>query len=163
LTVSELAREAGLTLQTTSAHLVKLQNGNLVMAREQGRHCYFQLAPPGVAAVLEALMGLVAERGHVRTRIGPRDETPRVARRCYNHLAGAAGVQLDESLTQRDYLIVTNTGLSLSPHGRAFSESLGIDLSRLSARRPRSAGNASTVANARPILSATLAKPFSIC
>lgn len=76
--MSELAREAGLTLQTTSAHLVKLQNGNLVMAREQGRHCYFQLAPPGVAAALEALMGLVAERGHVRTRIGPRDETPRV-------------------------------------------------------------------------------------
>jgi hypothetical protein len=123
------------TLQTTSAHLSKLLGGGMVAARKQGRHKYFELASSKVAEAIEALMGLAADSGHLRTRTGPRDEALREARRCYNHLAGTAGVQLYESLIWHGYLSVDASGLSLSPDGRKFARGLGIDLERLSASR----------------------------
>lgn len=43
LTASELAREAGVTAQTASAHLAKLEQGGLLALRKQGRHKYFAL------------------------------------------------------------------------------------------------------------------------
>lgn len=135
LTVSELAQEAGVTLQTTSAHLSKLLSGGMVTARKQGRHKYFELASLKVAEAIEALMGLAADSGHLRTRTGPRDEAIRAARRCYNHLAGTAGVQLYQSLIRRGYLSMDASGLSLSSTGRDFVLSLGIDLERLSLSR----------------------------
>jgi DNA-binding transcriptional ArsR family regulator len=135
LTVSELAQEAGVTLQTTSAHLSKLLGGGMVAARKQGRHKYFELASPKVAEAIEALMGLAADTGDLRTRTGPRDEALRAARRCYNHLAGMAGVQLYESLIRRGYLTIDASGLSLSRDGREFAEELGIDVQRLSTGR----------------------------
>jgi DNA-binding transcriptional ArsR family regulator len=135
LTVSELAQEAGVTLQTTSAHLSKLLGGGMVAARKQGRHKYFELASSKVAEVIEALMGLAADSGHLRTRTGPSDEALRAARRCYNHLAGTAGVQLYESLIRRRYLDVGPSGLSLSMTGRQFAADIGIDLSQLAASR----------------------------
>ena len=58
LTASELSEEAGVTLQTASSHLSKLDQGGLVRPRRQGRHKYFSLANDDVARVLEALMGL---------------------------------------------------------------------------------------------------------
>jgi DNA-binding transcriptional ArsR family regulator len=135
LTVSELAQEAGVTLQTTSAHLAKLLGGGMVAARKQGRHKYFVLASSKVAEAIEALMGLAADSGHLRTRTGPRDEALRAARRCYNHLAGSAGVQLYDSLIHRGYLSVDMSGLSLSADGREFVEQLGIDIKQLATSR----------------------------
>lgn len=135
LTVSELAQEAGVTLQTTSAHLSKLLGGGMVAARKQGRHKYFELASSKVADAIEALMGLAADSGHLRTRTGPRDKALRAARRCYNHLAGSAGVRLYDSLIRRGYLSVEMPGLSLSSDGREFVKRLGIDVDRLSTSR----------------------------
>ena len=60
LTVSELAEEAGVTIQTASSHLSKLDEGGLLRPRKQGRHKYFALASDEVAHVLEGLMGLAA-------------------------------------------------------------------------------------------------------
>ena len=91
LTASELAEEAGVTLQTASSHLSKLVEGGLVRPRRQGRHKYFSLANDDVARVLEGLMGLAAGSGHLRSRTGPKDPALRKARICYNHLAGNMG------------------------------------------------------------------------
>lgn len=95
LTATELASEAGVTAQTASSHLKKLQEGGLILLRQQGRHRYFSLASDDVAATLEALMGLAAGQGALghapRVRTGPRDPALREARVCYNHLAGAEG------------------------------------------------------------------------
>lgn len=135
LTVSELSQEAGVTLQTTSAHLSKLLNGGMVAARKQGRHKYFELASSKVADAIEALMGLASDSGHLRTRTGPSDAALRAARRCYNHLAGTAGVQLYESLVRRGHLDVGPSGLSLSISGRQFAADLGIDVSQIALSR----------------------------
>jgi len=74
LTATELAREAGVTAQTVSSHLAKLTAGGMTVERRQGRHKYISLASDDVGRALEALMGVAAGAGHLRTRTGPRDD-----------------------------------------------------------------------------------------
>lgn len=134
LTAGELAREAGVTPQTASSHLARLEAGGLVVRRRQGRHGYFALSGEDVARVLEGLMGLAARAGHLRSRPGPREPALRHARVCYDHLAGDLGVAMLESLRARAFL---DEGLAPTAAGEAFFEALGIDLSPLRAgRRP---------------------------
>ena len=120
LTASELAAEAGVTLQTASSHLSKLSEGELVRIRKQGRHKYFTLTDPEVARVLEGLMGLAAGAGHLRNRTGPRDAELRQARVCYNHLAGDMGTRMFDRMVALGYLALTEDRLDLTPAGRAF-------------------------------------------
>ncbi|MGF1500565.1 MAG: ArsR/SmtB family transcription factor [Paracoccaceae bacterium] len=131
LTVSELAEEAGVTLQTASAHLSKLDDGGLLRPRKQGRHKYFSLANDDVAHVLEALMGLAAGSGHMRRRTGPKDAELRKARVCYNHLAGEMGTQMFDSLLARGHLIFDQHDLVMTETGAALVTDLGIDLGPL--------------------------------
>ena len=56
LTATELSNEAGVTVQTTSSHLKKLEAASLIRQRKQGRHRYFALADDEVAKVLESMM-----------------------------------------------------------------------------------------------------------
>lgn len=138
LTASELAREAGITRQTASSHLAKLEQGNLLRLRKQGRHKYFSLASEDVAQVLEGLMGLVADHDRLHSRIGPADVALRRARVCYNHLAGETGIQLYDSLLANSYLKLT-TGktqkgqLKLTSAGTVFVTDFGIDVDVLKA------------------------------
>lgn len=135
LTATELSQEAGITLQTASSHLAKLDEGGLLMPRKQGRHKYFSLANDEVAHVLEALMGLAAGSGHLRTRIGPRDEELRKARVCYNHLAGHMGIQMYDSFLRQGFLDMSADGLTLTKTGASFVRDFGIDLDALTAKK----------------------------
>lgn len=137
LTPSELATEAGVTVQTTSSHLAKLQNGGLVIQRKQGRHRYFALADDGVGSVLESIMGLAAQRGHMRVRTGPKEPELRKARVCYNHLAGELGVYMLDRLSEKGLISSKADNLLLTVKGRDFVDELGIDVVGLeSLRRP---------------------------
>ncbi|MCH2065590.1 MAG: winged helix-turn-helix domain-containing protein [Shimia sp.] len=131
LTVSELAEEAGVTIQTASSHLSKLDGGGLLRPRKQGRHKYFSLANDDVAHVLEGLMGLAAGSGRLRKRTGPKDAALRQARVCYNHLAGELGTQMFDSLIMQGHLVFDGDDLHLTRSGQAFVTELGIDLAEL--------------------------------
>lgn len=135
LTVSELAEEAGVTIQTASSHLSKLDEGGLLRPRKQGRHKYFSLANDEVAHVLEGLMGLAAGSGHLRKRTGPKDAELRQARVCYNHLAGDMGTQMFDSMMARGHLILQTEGLELTASGESFAADFGIDLATLRKNR----------------------------
>jgi DNA-binding transcriptional ArsR family regulator len=50
MTASELALTARITRQTASTHLGKLTKAGLLSLDRNGRHRYFQLASPTVAA-----------------------------------------------------------------------------------------------------------------
>ncbi|MCZ4271584.1 ArsR/SmtB family transcription factor [Maritalea porphyrae] len=137
LTATELAQEAGVTLQTTSGHLAKLADGGLIRMRKQGRHRYYALTDDEVAGVLENLMHLAAMKGHLRTRTGPRDPALRHARICYDHLAGDKGIALYDALIQQGHLQETGDELSLTRSGESFVEEFGISLEEIqSNRRP---------------------------
>jgi DNA-binding transcriptional ArsR family regulator len=135
LTVSELAEEAGVTIQTASSHLSKLDEGGLLRPRKQGRHKYFSIASDDVARVLEGLMGLAAGSGHLRKRTGPKDKELRKARVCYNHLAGDMGTQLFDCLIEKGHLIANDEDLDLSETGCNFAVEFGIDLDILRANK----------------------------
>ncbi|TIU02632.1 MAG: helix-turn-helix transcriptional regulator, partial [Mesorhizobium sp.] len=66
----------------------KLMDGGLLTLASQGRHRYYGLAGPQVAGMLEAIIGVAEAVGPKRVRPGPRDAAMRVARVCYDHLAG---------------------------------------------------------------------------
>jgi DNA-binding transcriptional ArsR family regulator len=136
LTAGELAREAGVTAQTASSHLSKLEKGGLVIVRKQGRHSYFALAGEDVGGVLEALMGLAARAGHTRTRLGPKEPALRNARVCYDHLAGDMGVAMLDSLVAAGRIRDPDAP-SLTVKGEKFVKEFGIDLVELrQSRRP---------------------------
>lgn len=137
LTARELSVEAGITAQTASTHLAKLEDAGLLKRRKQGRHRYFSLADDEVGSVLEAMMGLAAKNGHTRTRTGPKDPALRKARVCYNHLAGELGVRLFDSLKLQGVLVDQQGHVVLTNHGREQMTAFGIDINTLGRlRRP---------------------------
>jgi DNA-binding transcriptional ArsR family regulator len=120
LTASELAQEAGITPQTASSHLAKLEGGKLIEPEKQGRHRYYRLTDPDVAGVLEGLAGLAARAGHMRVRTGPKDPALRRARICYDHLAGDLGVQMLDSMRQQKLVRQKKQEIELTSEGQRF-------------------------------------------
>lgn len=137
LTATELATEAGVSKQTASSHLAKLEAGGLVQQRKQGRHRYYDLSGSDIGALLESLMGVAVRTGHIRSRPGPKSEELRQARVCYDHLAGSMGVKLYENMLAQGHLDETGDGPVLTDDGAKFVTGFGVDLSALTAgRRP---------------------------
>ena len=130
LTAGELAWHAGVSAPTTSGHLAKLAAARLVAVERQGRHRYHRLATPEVAAAVEALMQ-VAAAGPARHRpTGPRDAAMRLARTCYDHLAGRLGTALADSLREHGHVTLTEEGVgTITPAGTRFlCDEVGLDL-----------------------------------
>ena len=135
LTASELAHEAGVTVQTASSHLAKLESGGMISGVKQGRHRYFKLADADVAEMLEKMMGVAARAGHLRTRPGPADLAMRKARVCYDHLAGEMGVALFDALVKRGHMALKDDVLRITRRGETFFREQGVDLETLSRAR----------------------------
>jgi DNA-binding transcriptional ArsR family regulator len=138
LTASELAQEAGITPQTASSHLAKLEAGGLIEPEKQGRHRYYRLTGPDVASVLEGLESLAARVGHLRVRTGPKDPALRRARICYDHLAGDLGVQMLDSIKKQRLVRESKQAIELTSEGKRFmATALQIDADALAhPRRP---------------------------
>ncbi|WP_313192279.1 helix-turn-helix domain-containing protein [Shinella zoogloeoides] len=135
LTATELAGAAGITLQTASSHLSRLEGGGLVVQRKQGRHRYFALTDNEVGLLLESIMGFAANRGLLRTRPGPKDPALRKARVCYNHLAGDFGVRMLDRMVAEGDVTLDGDDAALTPSGEARVAALGIDVPALRAQR----------------------------
>src|SRR6188508_2309519 len=135
LTASELAHEAGITPQTASSHLAKLEAGGLIEQEKQGRHRYYRLTDPDVAGVLE---GLAERAGHTRVRTGPKEPALRRARICYDHLAGDLGVQMLDSMKKQKLVRQSKQAIELTADGERFmAKALQIDAGALAhPRRP---------------------------
>ncbi|HEX6911604.1 MAG TPA: helix-turn-helix transcriptional regulator, partial [Longimicrobium sp.] len=137
-TATQLALDAGVSPSTASFHLARLTGGGLVAIARQGRHRYFRIPGPEVAAVIESLTYVAPPRaGAPSRRPGPADADLRRARVCYDHLAGEAGVRLLERLRDRGLVAGADDALALTADGEAWCARAGIDLAPLRARRRR--------------------------
>lgn len=131
LAAGELARLAGVSAATASAHLSRLLDGRLVDVVRQGRHRYYRLAGHEVAEVLEVL-ARVGTRPPVRSlRQSRQARLLEEARTCYDHLAGRAGVGLLDRLRAGGHL----DGEEVTPAGERLLTRLGVDVA--AARRAR--------------------------
>ena len=99
----ELAFRAEVTPQTASFHLRRLTESGVLEGYRRGRHHYFHIGDPDIAAAVEALMA-AAPQAHLRN-LPPRAKGDFVlARSCWTHLAGKLAVALAARLTELDAL-----------------------------------------------------------
>ncbi|MCC5971634.1 MAG: helix-turn-helix transcriptional regulator [Pararhodobacter sp.] len=135
LTAGELARHAGVTAQTASGHLAKLTAARLLAVEKQGRHRYFRLASPEVAQALQALMSVAADGPKRHHPVGPKDQALRLARTCYDHMAGRLALAVADALVRDGYLVLSDGAGIVTDAGRHFFTDFGIDVDAL--RKPR--------------------------
>lgn len=131
LTATELAWAAGITPQTASTHLSRLTRAGLLRVERQGRHRYHRLAAQEVARVLEGVMQLASNpesRGQPRLMVGPRDAALRMARTCYDHLAGRLGVAIADALVKAGVIELDDDGGLVTGRGIEFFRRAGIAL-----------------------------------
>lgn len=130
LSAGELASAAGIAPQTASGHLARLLEAGILAVEKQGRHRYFRLAAPIVARMLEGIMQVAAVTDPApRRRIatGPKEHALRLARTCYDHLAGRLGVAIGDAMLKRGLIEFEEDAGSITPAGQDFLARLGID------------------------------------
>jgi DNA-binding transcriptional ArsR family regulator len=161
LPASVIAQETGVAASTASGHLGRLVDGGLLRVQPSGRHRYYRLAGPDVAAAVEALSAIAPQPPVKSLRASTRAAALRRARTCYDHLAGRLGVAVMSALVQQDALVRTDGGrgavpgpadrlaapvgsapYTLGPQAQPVLGRLGIDLGPLLDRAP----------SARPLL-----------
>lgn len=104
LPASVLASEAGVAPSTASGHLGRLTARGLTEVVATGRYRYYRLAGPEVARLVEVLGRLAPARPVRSLREGTRAHAMRMARRCYDHLAGRLGVAVTDALRARGWI-----------------------------------------------------------
>ena len=139
-TAKELAYGAGVTPQTASSHLAKLLAARLLAVERQSRHRYYRLAAPAVGQTVEALMAVSPPRAQAaaprRATAGPLDRL-RLARTCYDHLAGRLGVAVTDALVRRRLVQAVGRDYRVTAAGARALGRLGVDVERT--RRERRA------------------------
>jgi DNA-binding transcriptional ArsR family regulator len=105
LPAGQLAELSGVSAPTISQHLSELVDGGLVTATAVGRHRYYQLAGADIAEALEALARICPATPVRSLRQSSAAASLRVARLCYDHLAGVVGVALLDAMSERGWLV----------------------------------------------------------
>lgn len=130
-TATELSAVADVASSTASAHLARLVSGNLITCLSQGRHRYYRLAGQEIAELLEKIMGI-----SWRSPSAARISTPvslRLARTCYDHLAGEVAVDIFDAMVNLEWL--TSDGTALTDNGQRQFAQMGIELNQKSRRK----------------------------
>ncbi|SJM68847.1 helix-turn-helix transcriptional regulator [Gulosibacter sp. 10] len=151
-----LARIAGVAASTASSHLARLEAAGFVAVEVSGRTRRYRIADPRVVAAIEALLPLASTEPPVGLTAVESWRRLRVARSCYDHLAGSLGVDLLAGLLERGALVrtdgidgtapaptdalsarVRNAPYAPGPGAEAVLGRIGVDLDALlGARRP---------------------------
>ena len=138
LTANELARSGHVSAQTGSCHLAQLVDAGLLLVEQRGRHRYHRLASPAVAKVLEGIMQLAVQPSPLQqaqslrpaVQPGPKDAAMRMARSCYDHIAGRLGVAVSDHLLAEGAVVFDGESGQLTAHAAAVLQPLDLDLTQ---------------------------------
>lgn len=100
-----LARIAGVSASTASSHLARLESAGFVTVEASGRTRRFRITDLRVVAAIEALLPLAKTELPVGLAAVDKWQRLRVARSCYDHLAGGLGIDLLAGLLEQDALL----------------------------------------------------------
>jgi DNA-binding transcriptional ArsR family regulator len=135
-----LACAARVSPQCASNHLAKLTEGGLLAVETEGRHRYYRLATPQVAAAIEALACIAPAIRSLENPRTSRARSLRFARSCYDHLAGRLGVAVLAEAEARVYLVASSQASKryvITAVGKHWLETIGVDIDTL---KPGTAG-----------------------
>jgi DNA-binding transcriptional ArsR family regulator len=156
-TSTELAVVADVGPSTASAHLARLKEQNLVAVMACGKHRYYRLEGPAVAAVLEALTVFAGGRPEqVASRVPHR---LRAARCCYDHVAGHLAVALHDHFIAHAWLTPDTSrqgAYELTQLGDKALTGLGLDIDGTRALKRRFAYACVDWSERRPHLAGAL-------
>jgi DNA-binding transcriptional ArsR family regulator len=124
LPAAALAAAGRVSPSAASAHLTKLVDTGLLAVERHGRQRRYWLANPAVVAALEALAA-------VPPAVPPDVPVPSplsLARTCYDHLAGALGVRVTDTLIAHGALELEADVYRVTPRGVETFAGLGVDV-----------------------------------
>lgn len=134
--VAELMAVTDQGQSKVSNHLAVLRDQGLVRAERNGRQMIYRLTNPSVAQLVESLAAIA---GTALRR--PEPSSPiAVARTCYDHLAGALGVGLFDTLAAAGAITPpeeTRADVDLGPRAADVFGSFGVDPAALRRGRRR--------------------------
>jgi DNA-binding transcriptional ArsR family regulator len=136
----ELTIIAGLSPSAASGHLAKLAESGLVALEVRGRHRYYRVATPEIAAAIEALAHLAQAIASVRAAPAVARTVPidmRYARTCYDHMAGELAVRVFDRLLVRGWLVDEGGTVEATDEGCAVLGQWGIDVGAQRTRKRR--------------------------
>jgi DNA-binding transcriptional ArsR family regulator len=119
----KLAIRAGVAPQTASAHLSLLLDGGLLAVTARGRNRYYRLRDTDVAHAIEALSFAASVARRKTEYLAP---ALKLARRCYDHIAGALGVAICDSLIVRGFVVAGAEAFAISGAGHEWLAQLDI-------------------------------------
>lgn len=128
LTANELAMAGHVGAATASRHLALLVDGGLLRVERQGKHRYHRLASADVARVIEGIMQLAAASTPSPPRVvtGPRDAQMRLARTCYDHLAGRIAVACAQRLVEDGAVVIEDDTAQVTERAAPALARLGL-------------------------------------
>lgn len=156
LAASDLALRAGLSPQAATAHLKKLVAAGMLTARDAGRHRFFRLSSAEIGHAIETLATIAAPARIVALDQSTALERMRLARSCYDHLAGRLGVGVTDRLIERGAIARRGADFTLGPRASAVFSALGIDLDEAQAQRRAFARVCTDWTERRPHLAGSL-------
>ncbi|SMO57448.1 ArsR/SmtB family transcription factor [Melghirimyces algeriensis] len=132
---SELAYMAGIKPQTASFHLAKMVSANIVTVEKYGRHRYYGIQNQEVAHILESLLSIAPPVEVKSLKQASEEKAIRLARTCYDHLAGNLGVQLTDSLNKMGVIGEKKDEFIVTEKGEEFFTAFQIDLGKVKKER----------------------------
>lgn len=129
LTATELAYCANVSRSTASEHLSRLVAARLLIVTRNRRFSYYRIASPLVATMLESIKVVAAiEVPPRRQPWSANEDALRLARSCYDHLAGQVGVAVTDAFVAMGHIVLTDEGGEVTSSGERFLSEFGVDL-----------------------------------
>jgi DNA-binding transcriptional ArsR family regulator len=126
--VAELVELTGSSQPNVSNHLRNLRDHGLVESEKQGRLVIYRVTSPAIAEVIASLSW--AATGEHKATSMTTPEPLRMARACYDHLAGAVGVRVFKGLVDHEALIDAKfpwDEVEIGPQAGPVFQKLGLD------------------------------------
>lgn len=162
LSASHLALEAGIAPSTTSAHLKHLLAAGLIREvpppPNHGRHRFFTIAGPEVAALCESFAMLAPANSMRSLQAGTPEAAMRAARTCYDHLGGRLAVTFLDALVEDKILTPHDAGFAITQRGEGELVRFGIDVRALRTLPRPLVRHCTDWSEQRPHLSGSLGK-----
>jgi DNA-binding transcriptional ArsR family regulator len=135
-TVSEIALRLAARPSETSRQLGELRSGGWVAVVRSGRCRWYSVDPDRVGRILGELVPAWPDAPAPPARTQPPvGSSLRVARTCYDHLAGATAVDLADELERHGWLVRAASGYLVTELGERQLVRRGLDVGRCRAAR----------------------------